>query len=224
MTETNRKVLVVTGAAGSLGAAIAVIAMEAGHDCILIDRDRPALERLHDHLAECGAPPALYPLDLAGASPDDYQELAAILSGEFGHIDGLVHAAADFVALRPLEHQPPDEWMKILQAGLTGPFLLTTALLPLLRAAPDRGRVVWVVDDPEARRKSYWGAYGVVQSGQVALAGILKSECRTLGPAVELVDPGAFRSPLRGRAWPAEDPEALARPETAARRILETLG
>lgn len=223
MSDTRSPVLLITGAAGSLGSALARQACAAGLQCILLDRDGPGLERLHDEIAGTGPAPVIQALDLAGAGPDDYENVAGALESGFGHLDFLVHAAADFTALRPLEHFPPEEWMQILQAGVTGPFLLTRAVLELLRSSPDGGRVVWLVDSPEARCGSYWGAYGVSQSARRALASILAAECRTRGPEVLLHDPGPFRSRLRSLAWPAENPSDLVDPEDAARVLLDRL-
>lgn len=220
MEMTGRKVVLVTGAAGQLGRALVTRLTREGYDCVALDRNRRGLEQLHDTLEPA---PLIVPLDLAGSGPEVFTELAASLADTFGRLDGIIHAAADFKSLRPVEHVPPDEWMAVLQAGLTGPFLLTRALLPLLRDTPD-SRVVWVTDDPEQRAGAYWGAYGVTQAGITALAGILAAECRTAGPRVSTIDPGPFYSPLRSRAWPAEEPDSLPTADDAAARVLNSFG
>lgn len=222
MPEAERKVALVTGAAGALGVALVEQLMHEGWDCIAVDRNRRSLEQLHDRLAADGNAPLVVPLDMAGAGPQHYDELAATLEDQFGRLDALIHAAADFKALTPLEHHPADDWMKTLQAGLTGPFLLSQALLPLMRAT-EASRMVWVADDPEARSRAYWGAYGVAQSGRSALARILAAECRRDGPEIVEIDPGPFYSPLRSKAWPAENPDALPTAQDAAGKVMAAL-
>ncbi|NKI36032.1 SDR family NAD(P)-dependent oxidoreductase [Wenzhouxiangella sp. XN79A] len=222
MNEDVSRVVLVTGAAGALGSALVRRVLADGADCIALDRDRRGLERLHDGLAAEGRAPLVVPLDLAGAGPDHYVELAESLHAEFGHVDAVIHAAAEFKGLRTIENLPPDEWMQELQAGVTGPMLLTRALLPLLRKSPD-GRVVFVIDDPEARAAAYWAGYGVAQSAVRALAAMLGAECRKHGPAVTTVDPGPFYSGLRSRVWPAEDPRKLPTAEAAADIVLAAL-
>lgn len=220
MNDSTSSVVLVTGAAGALGSALVRRLLAANSDCIALDKNRRALEKLHDELAQAGRAPLCVPLDLAGAGPDHYTELAESLSAEFGRLDGILHAAAEFKGLRPVEHLPPDEWMQELQAGLTGPMLLTRALLPLLRSTED-SRVLFVVDDPDARAAAYWAGYGVAQSGTRALAAMLAAECRKTGPAVGSFDPGAFYSALRSRVWPAEDPASLPTADAAAGKVLE---
>lgn len=221
--STGSRTALVTGAAGALGGALVGQLMASGWDCIALDRNRRGLEQLHDRLAAEGAAPLVVPLDLAGAGPQHFDELAESLESQFGRLDALVHAAAEFRALTPLEHHPADEWMKTLQAGLTGPFLLSQALLPLMRAT-EGSRMIWVVDDPEGRSKAYWGAYGVTQSSRSALARIMAAECRSDGPEVIEVDPGPFYSPLRSKAWPAENPEDLPTAGQAAGKVMAALG
>lgn len=218
----GKKTVLVTGAAGALGSALVEQLMQAGWDCIAVDRNRRGLEQLHDRLAAEGDAPLVVPLDLAGAGPQHVDELAASLEDQFGRLDALVHAAADFKALTPLEHHPAEDWMKTLQAGLTGPFLLSQALLPLMRRTAG-SRMIWVADDPAARSKAYWGAYGVAQSGRAALARIMAAECRRDGPEVIEMDPGPFYSPLRSKAWPAENPEDLPTASQAAEKVTATL-
>lgn len=219
---TGKKTALVTGAAGALGAALIEQLMQADWDCIAVDRNRRGLEQLHDRLASSGQAPLVVPLDLAGAGPQQFGELAGSLADQFGRLDALVHAAAEFKALTPLEHHPADDWMKTLQAGLTGPFLLSQSLLPLMRQTAG-SRMVWVADDPDARSKAYWGAYGVAQSGRVALARIMAAECRRDGPEILEIDPGPFYSPLRSKAWPVENPEDLPTPEEAAGKVMAAL-
>ena len=219
LNNSSNKTVLITGAAGALGQALVHGLTARDFDCIVLDRDLRGLNRLHDELAAQGRPPLIVPLDLAGAGPDDYVNLAEQLEQTLGRLDGLIHAAADFASLRPFDHVPPDEWIKTLQAGLTGPFLLSQCLFPLMAATPD-SRMVWVNDDSAQVRNAYWGAYGVTQAGREALVDILSAECKKRDIAVHGIHPGPFYSPLRSRIWPAEHPEDLPTPEQAAENIL----
>ncbi|MFX4366054.1 SDR family NAD(P)-dependent oxidoreductase, partial [Acinetobacter baumannii] len=71
------RVVLVTGATGGLGSASAQACARAGATVVLLGRKVPRLNRVYDAVAACGPEPLLYPLDLEGATPDDYAEMAA---------------------------------------------------------------------------------------------------------------------------------------------------
>ena len=218
--DTSRSVWLVTGAAGELGRELVGQLVAANDDCIALDRNARGLDRLHDQIEADGrTPPALMPMDLAGAGPDDYARLAEVIEQEFGRLDVVVHCAAAFVALRPLLHQPPEEWFRIMQAGLTGPFLLTAALMPLVSAA-ENGRVVFINDDHCLEKPANWAAYGIVQAGRRQMVRTLQEETGGHGPQFLAIDPGPFYSPLRTAAWPSDSPEGLPAPAAAAADVI----
>ncbi len=219
MTARTRSVWLITGAAGALGRELTTLVLKSGADCVALDRDRRGLDELHDSLVESGlGAPALMPLDLVGAGPEDYAELAERIEREFGGLDVLVHNAAEFKALRPLEHHGAEEWFRILQAGLNGPFLLTGAMLPLLRAG-ERSRIVFIADRHCIEQPANWGAYGASQAGREWMARALAAEVGPRGPEVLDIDPGAFYSRLRAAAWPVATPDELPTAATAAARV-----
>ncbi len=223
MKPTDRPVWLVTGAAGALGSELVRQLISAGNDCIALDRDEAGLDRLHDTVSESGlTPPALVPMDLIGASPADYDQLAETMESEFGRLDGLIHNAAMLVALRPLMHQPADEWIKVLQTGLTGPYLLTSALLPLLRQTDD-SRVVFISDKHCLDKPANWAAYGVAQAGREWMVQALSADLGGGLPRVQSVDPGPFYSRLRSVAWPVCRPDEFDPIEIIAERVIANI-
>jgi len=131
------RVILVTGAYGGLGEAAARACAQAGATLVLLGRKVPKLSRTYDAVKAIGPQPALYPLDLAGADPADYEAMADTLEREMGGLHGILHCAAEFTGLKPLEATPPEEFVRNLHVNLTAPWLLTQACLPLLRKAAD---------------------------------------------------------------------------------------
>src|SRR5690606_11414851 len=97
------RVVLVTGAYGGYGRALALACAGAGARLVLLGRNARKLERVADAVEQAGGEALLYPLDLEGAAPDDYAELAARVEQGAGRLDALVHCAAHFPGLTPLE-------------------------------------------------------------------------------------------------------------------------
>lgn len=203
------RVVLVTGASGGLGSVAARAAAAAGATVVLLGRKVPKLNRVYDAVAAAGPEPVLYPLDLEGASADDYAELAGRVERELGRLDGLLHCAADFAALTPLAQTDPAAFARAVHVNLTAPWWLTQALLPLLARAPDAA-VVFTVDDPARVGGAYWGGYGVAHHGLAGLVSTLHAELANTTVRVAGLRPGPMRTPLRARAY-ADDADRSAR-------------
>lgn len=197
------RVVLVTGASGGLGSAAAQACARAGATVILLGRKLPRLNRVYDAVAAAGPEPLLYPLDLEGASPDDYAELAGRIESELGRLDGVLHCAAEFRGLTPLQHTDPAAFARALHVNVTAPWWLSQACLPLLLKAPD-GALVFTLDDLDRVSHAFWGGYGVAQHGLDALIRILHAECANTSLRVSGLRPGPMRTALRARAYVEE--------------------
>ena len=203
------RVVLVNGAQGGLGSAAAQACARAGATVILLGRKPAKLNRVYDACLQVGPEPLIYPLDLEGASPDDYAQLADRIFQQLGRLDGVLHCAAEFRGLTPLEHTDPAAFARALHINLTAPWWLSQACLPLLKQAPDAA-LVFALDDPERVGQSYWGGYGIAQHGLSALVSMLQAEMTNSPVRVSALQPGPMRTPLRARAY-AQDASAEVR-------------
>lgn len=218
------RVVLVSGATGGLGRATALAAAEAGAVVVLLGRKVRPLEKLYDEIEQAGFPqPALYPMDLAGASARDHAELAERVGGELGHLDGLVHAAAHFDTLQPFEQQTPEEWQRTQQVNLAAPFFLTAACLPLMKQSADAA-VVFVFDDPARVGNAFWGGYGVAKHALLGLASIVHEETENSPVRTHAVLPPPMRTALRRAAYYGENTMEHPEPAHAAGAIAWLLG
>jgi len=216
------RVVLIAGATGGLGRAGALAAARAGASVVLLGRNVRRLEKVYDEVAELGrAQPAIYPLDLAGANPKDYAELAQRIDAEFGRLDGVVHGAAFFSALQPLTDIAAEEWLQLLHVNLSAPFLLTQACAPLLQRADSS--VVFVLDDPLRTRRAYWGGYGAAKQGLAGLASILHDEWENSSARVHMLLPPPMRTTLRRAAYYGENTLDLPLPDAAADALVYLL-
>jgi NAD(P)-dependent dehydrogenase (short-subunit alcohol dehydrogenase family) len=163
-------------------------------------------------------------MDLLGATPQDYCELAGILAREFETLDGLVHNAGILGDRTPIEHYDPIVWQKVIQVNLTAPFLLTQACLPLLRQSSDAS-VIFVSSGVGRKGRAYWGAYSVSKFGVESLSQILADECETnTHIRSNCLNPGATRTGMRKVAYPGEDPDSIKSPRQVIPPYLFLLG
>jgi len=216
-------VVLVTGAGSGLGRETALACARAGATVILAGKTVPKLEAVYDAIKAAGhAAPALYPLNLAGATWDDYAQLAATLEREFGRLDGLAHCAAHFKGWTPLAEVDPRDWLETLQVNVTAPFALTRHCLPLLEQS-GHASVVCVSDDCGRRGKAYGGAYAV---SKFALEGLMQTWAQELETAgrvrVNSLDPGPMTTPLRRKGY--AEVGAARDPALAASAVLWLLG
>ncbi|MCB1554230.1 MAG: SDR family NAD(P)-dependent oxidoreductase [Xanthomonadales bacterium] len=215
----GRTVLVV-GAHGALGSVLCKRLGEAGVTVVLLGRRLPKLNRLYDALVASGAPtPAIYPLDLEGAGPSDYDQLAAAIEQGCGGLDGIVHVVAEFKGLMAVDSTPAEDWIRSLHVNLTAPVLLTQACLPLLRKS-SRADVLVALDDPERVERAFWGGYALAQAGRAAWVRSLGDELENSAVRVTGFRLPPMRSPLRTRAFFTEDAAHLATPEQLAPSVL----
>jgi NAD(P)-dependent dehydrogenase (short-subunit alcohol dehydrogenase family) len=220
------RVILVTGAHGGLGRAASMACARAGATVVLLGRKTPKLNRVYDAIAreDDGAlpEPLNLPIDLAGAGPDDFADLANRLEAQLGRLDGLLHCAAEFRGLTPLEHTDPAAFARSLHVNLTARWWLTQACLPLLRRADD-GAVVFVVDDPVRTAHAYWGAYGLSQQALATMVGILDAELASSAVRVSGLQPGPMRTPLRAQAYVEADDQHARDPAEYADACVELL-
>lgn len=215
------RVVLVTGAAGGLGAAAAAACASAGATLVLLGRKLPKLNRVYDAVAQLGPEPLLYPLDLEGAQPDDYAEMAVRIESELGRLDGVLHCAADFPGLTPLAQTDPAAFARAVHVNLTAPWWLSQACLPLMAKSADAA-LVFALDDPQRVGQAYWGGYGAAQHGLAALVGMLHAELVNSSIRVAGLRPGPMRTGLRSRAY-VEDSDRSARDPAAYASACVTL-
>lgn len=216
------RVILIAGAAGGLGAAATRACTAAGATVVMLGRKVAKLNRVYDSAAPLGAQPLLYPLDLEGASPDDYAALAERLQAELGQLDGILHCAADFAGLTPFALGDPAAFARAIHVNLTARAWLTQACLPLLRQREDAA-VVFALDDPQRVGQAYWGGYGVAQYG---LRGLIQSLHHELGNGpvrISGLQPGPMRTGLRARAYTHEEDAAPVDPAGYADACVQLL-
>jgi 3-oxoacyl-[acyl-carrier protein] reductase len=188
-------VVVVTGAGQGLGRAYAHRIAGEGGSVVLADINEEAGKRAADQIGAddqvgaSGGAASFAALDVA--EPDSCGALARRVADEFGVLHGLVNNAAIFstIQMRPLWEIPLAEWDRLMAVNLRGPWLLTTALLPLLRAAGDASVVNVSSDALKLGRPGYLH-YVASKGGVAAMTNSMAHELGGDGIRVNAISPG----------------------------------
>jgi NAD(P)-dependent dehydrogenase (short-subunit alcohol dehydrogenase family) len=217
------RVILVTGSTSGIGRAVACALGNLGATVILHGRSDRKLDALYEELTAQGVEAFCAGLDFSKAQGDDYQRLVDAIEERFGRLDGLLHNAAILGDRSPIEHHDIGVWQQVLHVNLTAPFILTRCMLPLLRASAAPS-LVFTTSTVGHEAKAYWGAYSVSKFGLEGLAKMLAAELEQTTIRVNLVNPGATRTSMRRRAYPAENPETLPTAESVIAPFLYLLG
>lgn len=206
------KVILVTGAGDGIGKEAALTFAKAGATLILLGRTVSKLEQVYDEiLAAGGAEPAIVPLDLKGATFSHYQGMCATIIEQFGHLDGLLHNASLLGVLSPFEHIDHGNWHDLMQVNVTAQFLMTQALMPALKKAK-HASIVFTSSGVGRKGRAFWGPYSVSKFATEGLAQVMADEYEGSNIRINVINPGATRTSMRARAYPAEDRSKLKTP------------
>ncbi len=221
----NDRIVLVTGASDGIGKALAVHIAGLGAQVVLHGRNTKKLESVYDEITDLqDAPrPSIAVLDLATADGDAYSSLLNSIEQEFGRLDGLVHNAGILGQRLAIEQYEIADWQQVMHVNLTVPFVLTQTLFPLLRQSPDPS-IIFTSSGVGRVGKAFWGAYSVSKFGTEALSQILADENRHMPLRVNCINPGPTRTSMRLAAYPAEDRDALKRPEEILAAYVYLLG
>lgn len=221
----KERVILVTGAGDGIGKAVAQALAAHGATVILLGRTIAKLEQTYDAIVAAGGPrPAIYPMNLEGAAEKDYVDLALKLDEEYGRLDGLLHNAGILGSRTPIEQYDVLEWQRVLLVNVTAPFVMTRACLPLLRKSADAS-ILFTSSGVGRKGRAYWGAYAVSKFATEGLMEVLADELEnTSAIRVNSINPGATRTNMRLKAYPAEDRDQLKKPEEITPAYLYLLG
>ncbi len=219
------RVILITGASDGIGRALALHAAEHGARVILHGRNVAKLEKVYDEIERLGnAPrPSIAVMDLATANSDAYRSLADGLVSEFGRLDGLVLNASILGDRFSIEQYDAAMWQQVMHVNVTTAFALTQVCLPLLHKSDDAS-IIYTSSGVGRRGRAFWGAYAVSKFATEGLSQVLADEHRGGNLRVNCINPGATRTNMRLEAFPAEERDALKRPEEILSTYMYLLG
>jgi NADP-dependent 3-hydroxy acid dehydrogenase YdfG len=197
--------VMVTGAAGGIGSAIASTLLSNGYHVTAVGRDLNGLGRLRALGAQTVIADLAQPIALRNTVPDP------------GQLDALIHCAgvAEVAAIADTQ---PATWTQTLAVNVTGAAELTRLMLPALRRA--RGHVVFINASPGMTAVPRWSTFVGSKAALRKLADSLREEEELSGIRVTTIYPSAtatehLRS-IRAAFGLTYDPALCVQPATLA--------
>ncbi|MGP9543975.1 YciK family oxidoreductase [Psychrobacter sp. AOP7-B1-25] len=208
------KTILVTGAGDGIGRVAALTYARYGATVLLLGRTSSKLEYVYDEIESLGGKqPAMLPMNLEGATYAEMQQLEGLINKEIGQLDGILHNAGVLGQLTPLEMYDVDTFAQVMKVNFTATFMLTQALLPLLKDA-DHGSVVFTSSTVGTHPRAFWGAYALSKQAVEGMSDIFTQETQnTTNLRFNCVNPGGTRTNMRAHAYPGENPMSLKTPE-----------
>ena len=207
------RVILITGATDGIGKALAIACAKLGAQVIAHGRNQKKLEAVANLVTDSSTRPmALLPLDFEKAGPAEYEAMTDAIETNFGHLDGVVHNAAMLAERAPIEHHDVPKWLRAMHVNTNAPFILTRYCLPLLKKSADAS-IVFSSCDVATDARAHWGPYLVSKWANEGMMRMLADELSNTKVRVNSIDPGVTSTKIRLQAFPAENRDALAKPE-----------
>jgi NAD(P)-dependent dehydrogenase (short-subunit alcohol dehydrogenase family) len=135
------KIALVTGAGSGIGKATALALMKAGYTVVLAGRRKDALEATAAEGKAAGGKSLPVPTDVT--DPASVKALFAKAKEAFGRLDLLFNNAGMGAPPVPMEELTYEQWKKVVDTNLTGPFLCTQEAIKIMKAqSPRGGRII----------------------------------------------------------------------------------
>lgn len=217
MFDFSDRVVMVTGAAGNLGSAVAQAFQAAGAKLVLVDRAADRLQRLFPDLVD--SPNYFLATSVDMTDADAVEAMVDEAIKRFGRVDVLANTVGGFRAGTPVHETSFETWDFLLNLNARTVFTASRAIIPhMLRERS--GRIVNVAARAALKGGARMAAYSVSKSSVVRLTESMAAELKKDGINVNCVLPGTIDTPQNRKAMPNANHSRWVKPEAIADVIL----
>jgi short-subunit dehydrogenase len=218
----SRQTAVVTGASSGIGAAIALCLAQEGAKLRLVGRNATNLEAVAGCARKSSPQVLTYQADLS--TDEGLEKLKDALKLDCDTLDVLVHSAG-IIAMGPIETASSADFDRQYWTNVRAPYLLTQALLPMLRK--HHGSIVFINSSAGLTTRANISQYSATKHALKAVADSLRAEVNSYGVRVLSIYPGRTAGPQQAAIHEAEgktySPELLMQPSDVARILVDAL-
>lgn len=213
------KTALISGGSSGIGLAIARALAQEGMQVIILARNADKLNQAVAGLKQENLVVEGFPADVSNA--EMVQKLVDQLVSQYGGIDILVNNAGAG-AFGPIEHITEADWDLVQQTIAKGTFLLTRAVVPVMKQA-GKGHILAIESDSSKLTFAEGSLYCSSKFAQEGLMQALRKELRPAGIRVSTIYPGFTDTPFHTRKFSDEEKAGWLKPEDVARTALHIL-
>ena len=215
MNNVNGKIILVTGGGQGLGAAICRTMAEDGAKVIAVDVNESKLQNTVKEISDSGGNIKSYSMNVGDEK--NVEEVINQIIKEYGKIDAVINnAGIDYT--KSIEEISYDEWKRVIQVNLTGPFNVSKAVYPFMKKNGS-GHIVNITSTAAKRAWPNASAYHASKWGLLGFSHALHSEARKDNIKVTALIAGGMQTPFILERFPEVDPNVLQDPKNVAETI-----
>jgi NAD(P)-dependent dehydrogenase (short-subunit alcohol dehydrogenase family) len=213
MFDFAERVVMVTGAAGNLGSAVARAFQTAGARLILVDRASDRLPRLFPEMVDASDHFLAVSVDLM--QPDAVEAMVEEAIRRLSRIDVLANVAGGYRAGTAVHETPYETWDFMLNLNARTAFGVSRAVVPHM-LQQGAGKIINVSARAGLKGSAKMAAYSASKSAVLRLTESMSAELKHKGVNVNCVLPGTIDTPQNREAMPKADFSRWVKPEAIA--------
>lgn len=204
-----KKVILVTGAGDGIGKQAALTYASLGATVVLLGRTTDKLEQVYDQIVANGSPePAIVPLDMKGATKQNYHDMISTIVEQCGALNGVLLNASVLGELTPFTQIHEQIFDEVMQVNVKAQYLLAQAAIPALISS-GAGSLIFTTSGVGNKGRAFWGPYSMSKFATEGMMQLIADEYENTDLRANAINPGGTKTPMRARAYPAEDQEKL---------------
>jgi len=215
MNTVAGKIILVTGGAQGLGAAICSTLAADGALVIATDLNMDKLDALIDDIEAKGGKAEGYCMDVS--DPISVEQTVDEVVRDHGRIDALINnAGIDYT--KPIDELSFGEWNRVIAVNLTGPFNVSKVVFPYMKKM-GMGHIVNIASTASKRAWPNASAYHASKWGLLGFSHAMHAEARKDNIKVTAVIAGGMQTPFILERFPDVDPGVLQNPQNVAETV-----
>jgi NAD(P)-dependent dehydrogenase (short-subunit alcohol dehydrogenase family) len=213
MFDFSDQIVMVSGASGNLGQAVARAFHAAGASLVLLDHKADQLPQLFPNLA--GSPEHLLLGSVDATAAGSVERAVHVALDRFGCIDVLANTVGGYRAGTPVHETSLETWDFMLNLNARTAFVLSQAVVPVM-LRQSSGRIIHVAARAALAGSAKAAAYSISKSAIVRLVESMAAELRQDNINVNCVLPGTIDTPQNRQSMPKADHSRWVPPEAIA--------